>query len=181
MKIDPNEVYTKRLISSFGLERYEYIIHNVRTVDVSTDIAFQTKFNGFYRIRRNKEWRDFYYSLFEQAKNNSYSFEDIIKALYKETNKVEASFASKMYASLHTDKPIWDQYVLQELELELTGKNEEKLGNAIELYREIEKMINSILESEDGKQCIISFDKTLPSYAWISKAKKIDFFLWGNR
>ena len=68
MIIDPNEVYKKRLVSSFGLERYGYIMHNVRAGDVSSDMEFQTKFNGFYRIRRNKEWRDFYYSLFEQAK-----------------------------------------------------------------------------------------------------------------
>lgn len=181
MKIDSNEVYKKRLVSSFDLERYGYIMHNVRTADVSTNMEFQTKFNGFYRVRRNKEWRDLYYSLFEQAKKNNNSFEKIIRDIYDKTNKVEASFASKMYATLNPNMPIWDQYVLQELELELTGKNEERLENAIALYSKIEKKINSFLKSEDGIQCIKSFDKTFPSYKEISNVKKIDFFLWGNR
>ena len=41
------------------------IIEHVRKVDVSADLDFQRTYNGFYRIRRNAEWRADYYSLFE--------------------------------------------------------------------------------------------------------------------
>lgn len=56
MKINPNKVIEDRLAASFGLEQYGYIISHWKTVDVSADEDFQTKFNGYYRVRRNAEW-----------------------------------------------------------------------------------------------------------------------------
>lgn len=48
MKINPNKVIEDRLAASFGLEQYGYIISQWKTVDVSADEDFQTKFNGYY-------------------------------------------------------------------------------------------------------------------------------------
>ena len=78
--------------------------------------------------------------------------------MYKETGNIEASFSSKMIATVGADMPIWDRYVMQNLCLELKGKTK-----------------------EDQLDCIIEFDKTLPGYAWMSEVKKIDFYLWSIR
>lgn len=41
-------------------------------------------------------------------------FEEILRELYDLTNgRIEASFSSKMYATLYPEKPIWDQFVLK--------------------------------------------------------------------
>lgn len=70
-----------------------------------------------------------YYSLFVSAKKNDVTFEYIIRELYRLTGNVEASFSSKMLATIDASKPVWDKYVLQNLGLELTGKTPKGSGN----------------------------------------------------
>ena len=181
LKIKPNKVIENRLAASFGLEQYGYIISQWKIADVSTDKTFQTTFNGYYRVRRNAEWRKHYYALFQRGKFEKLSFADIITCLYVQTGNIEPSFSSKMYATLYTDKPIWDQYVLKNLNLKLEGKEEERLQNAIALYARIEEWYEAFLKTQNGKDCIDAFDKAMPTYSWISSTKKIDCFLWGMR
>ena len=73
MKIDLNVLSDERMVANFELEKYEYIINHVHKVNFSTDISFQTIFNGFYKILRNETWRKHYYCLFEQAKERSHN------------------------------------------------------------------------------------------------------------
>lgn len=45
-----------------------------------------------------------------------------------------------MLATIIPEKPIWDRYVVQNLNMQLTGTTkEEKLKNAIMFYADIEK------------------------------------------
>lgn len=181
MKINPCKVLEERLAASFGLEQYKSIIEQLKSVDVSKDEAFQTTFNGYYRIRRNAEWRKYYYEIFQRGKSMTLSFADIITYLYEKTGNVEPSFSSKMYATFNVDKPIWDQFVLKNLNLELKGKGKERLKNAIDLYASIEAWYKDFLKTQNGKECVAAFDKALPSYRSINNTKKIDCFLWGMR
>lgn len=87
-----------------------------------------------------------------------------------------------MLATIIPEKPIWDRYVVQNLNMQLTGTaKEEKLKNAIMLYADIEKRYADFLETEKGKECISEFDQVLPDYKGISKIKKIDSILWSIR
>lgn len=87
-----------------------------------------------------------------------------------------------MLATIHPGKPIWDRYVVQNLSIQLTGKTkEEKLGNAISIYVDIENWYENFLDSEKGKECIREFDRVLPDYKGISNIKKIDSILWSIR
>ena len=143
---------------------------------------FQRFFNGYYRIRRNEEWRQHYYSLFRKAQEEHYSFEQIIRELFRLTGNVEASFSSKLLATIDASKPIWDQYVLRGLGLELTGKTqEERLQNAVILYDRIMMWYNDYLHTTEARENIIEFDRFLPDYTWISDTKKIDCLLWSKR
>ena len=106
----------------------------------------------------------------------------IITELYHLTGNVEASFSSKMLATIDPSKPIWDQYVLQNLGLALTGKTqEEKLANAIHLYDQIEKWYKDYLTTAEAQENIEVFNRLLPEYAWVSDTKKIDCLLWSRR
>lgn len=165
---------------SFGLERYQYIMETVNKVDISKSADFQRTFNGFYVVRgRSAEWRKIYYELFERMKSESADFEKIITILYKKTGDVEASFSSKMLATLNADKPIWDKYVMENVDLKLVGKNqEEKVKNAIALYEDLEKWYSYYLDTVSAKNCLRVFDKEMPQYQWISSVKKIDCFIW---
>lgn len=164
------------------MDHYAEILEAVKTTDTSRNLAFQHSFNAFYRVRRNAGWREKYYCLFEKAKEKHYSFADIISSLYQLTGNVEASFTSKMLAAIDPEKPIWDQYVLQNLGLQLKGKTaEEKIANAIEAYNKIEKWYSAYLKTDEARECIRVFDRWLPSYSWLSNVKKIDYLLWSKR
>lgn len=175
--INAKEVLQAQLARGLGLDRYAEIMHGD---PASPD--FQRAFNGYYRIRRNEEWRKCYYDLFAKARAGHYSFEQIITELYRLTGNVEASFSSKMLATIDASKPIWDQYVLQNLGLELMGKTqEEKLQNAVTLYDQIVTWYSDYLTTDEARENIMEFDRLLPEYAWVSDTKKIDCLLWSKR
>ena len=182
MDFNVNKVFQDRLASSLGLDRYQYIVEQVKTTNVSTDTEFQRIFNGFYIVRRNEEWRNIYYKFFEQVKTTNPTFESIIIYLYNNTGNIEPSFSSKMLATISPEKPIWDKYVVQNLNLELVGTTKiERLDNAILLYKNIEKWYEEFLHTNKAKECIEVFDRAMPDYQQISSIKKIDSILWSIR
>ena len=175
--INAKEVLQEQLARGLGLDRYTDIM---RGDPASPD--FQRAFNGYYRIRRNEEWRRHYYDLFAKAKTEQYSFKQIITELYRLTGNVEASFSSKMLATIDASKPIWDQYVLQNLGFELMGKTqEEKLQNAVALYAQIVNWYTDYLTTDEARKNIREFNRLLPEYAWVNDTKKIDCLLWSKR
>ena len=182
IKLDAEKILELQFARSLGLNLYEELVTIMPVTDVSRNLVFQRKFNAFYRIRRNAEWRRCYYSLFEQAKEKHYGFADVIRALFAETGNVECSFSSKMIATIDPNKPIWDQYVIQNLGLDLKGKTPyERVENAIGVYESIENWFAEYMQTEEALDNIAVFDRILPSYAWLSDVKKIDFLLWSNR
>ena len=175
--INATQILQVQLARGLGLDRYSEIMHG----DPSSP-DFQRLFNGYYRIRRNEEWRRHYYTLFCKARTEHYSFENIINELYNLTGNVEASFSSKMLATIDASKPVWDQYVLQNLGLELSGKTKiEKLQNAVCLYDQLEKWYSDYLKKTEARENIIEFNRLLPDYTWINDTKKIDCLLWSKR
>jgi hypothetical protein len=168
------------LAHSLGLDDYRYIMDRSAKVDISIDQDFQRRFNHFYRVRRNKVWRDKYYQIFEESKENkSITFENILRSIYEVDSSVEASFSSKMYATINPAHPIWDSRVLQYLGLKLTGKNNsEKLDNAVRLYGKIVQWYEDYLWTADARMNISVFDRMFPHHRELSDVKKIDYMLW---
>ena len=180
--IDSKKVIEARIAESMGFDKYKQIMETVRKTNVSTDLDFQRIFNAFYRVRRNAEWRKTYYDLFETSKNSTPSFESIIRTMYEATGNIEASFSSKMLATINPEMPIWDRYVVQNLCLEMRGKTkEDHLKCAVDLYNKMISWYEGFLQTENGRDCIAEFDRILPGYVWMSDVKKIDFYLWSIR
>ena len=121
MSFDVRKVFQERLASSMGLDKYRYIMEQVSITNVAIDTDFQRTFNGFYVVRRNESWRKSYYEYFESVKNGKPTFKNIITYLYECTGNIEPSFSSKMLATIIPEKPIWDRYVVQNLNMQLTG------------------------------------------------------------
>ena len=177
-----DQILEEQFARSLGLDKYEMIMRLASSTDVCHDPEFQKSFNAFYRIRRNAEWRKCYYDLFEQAKAKHYGFADVIRILFEKTGNVESSFSSKMIATIDPDKPIWDQYIIRNLGLELKGKApQERVENAIGVYAAVEQWFVVYLKTEEARENIAVFDRLLPSYTWLSDVKKIDFLLWSKR
>ena len=180
--INARQVLEKVMAESLGLSEYEYIMKTICQTDVSKNMDFQRRFNHFYKVRRNQDWRKKYYEIFERnkAKKEEVTFENILCNIYVFTDRTEASFASKLLATLNPDKPIWDSRVLNFLGLKPTGKSaSDRQDSIIEVYGKIENWYKKYLITTEAKENIRIFDEMLPCYSWISDVKKIDYIIWG--
>jgi hypothetical protein len=98
-------------------DRYSYLRERLPATDITNDRDFQRTFNGLYRVRqRSVEWKLAYYELMERSKLNSKpDFSATLNELYGATQRVEASFASKLVAIINPDSAVYDSVVSQNL------------------------------------------------------------------
>lgn len=164
------------------LHKYEFIVSQVHNTDLSSNKEFQKAFNGFFKMRqRSQEFYTLYFSLFESLKTQSPDFSTIIKTLYCETNRVEASFSSKMLATIDPTYPILDKFVLQNFGLKLpypSSKN--RIEKTISVYDDIINRYQSFMGTSECTELLQKFDAQFPN-STISDIKKIDFVLWKLR
>ncbi|MBQ8875992.1 MAG: hypothetical protein IJY63_00405, partial [Clostridia bacterium] len=122
------------------------------------------------------------YAMMEKYKRSAITFEELLKEFYFKTNRVEASFISKLLHTIDNNMPIWDKFVLQNLCKKMQMcHGEEKLNAAINIYEEIVAWYKAALKDERIKKKLADFDKALPQYSWFSETKKLDFLLWQMR
>lgn len=162
------------------IQHYMNIMSKVKTVNVADDQDFQREFDFFYKVRRNAEWRKVFFEIFERKKKKNCSYKEIITELYEGTGQVEASFASKMLASIDENMPIWDSKVLDRIRIKSSNKRgQQKLEETIELYDVIVQWYSDLKANKASyNEYITSFDSRFPDYSSISDTKKIDFILW---
>lgn len=165
-----------------GLETYSRLQSSLATTDVAADREFQTMFNRFYRVRRNAEWRSAFYALFQLEKSMRRTFGDVLGALHGSTGRVEASFASKLVASVNPDMPVIDAFVLKNLGLRLPrpGPAADRLVRVVELHSRIRGIYDEYLRTDAGHDLVARFERTYPDKA-VTRTKMLDFVLWQAR
>ena len=169
--------------ASAGVERYLSIQDRLKKGVDPRDKAFQQSFNTFYKVsRRSAQWYVHFYEVFFQTREENWNFEKILLEIYKQTGTVEASFASKIRASIDEDSVVIDSVVLLNLGLRLMrgGNAERRLQAACATYATLTEIISTIQHSEVGKEILNQFReryKALP----VSDVKAIDFTLWQHR
>ena len=115
-------------------------------------------------------------------KKGNISFGEILLRLFQATGQIESSFASKMFATLNPDMPIWDSNVLKCLRLQLKGSTPElKMSNAVVLYDRICRWYELFLQTEEAKSMLSRFDRELSDFKSMTPTKKIDFILWASQ
>lgn len=157
-------------------------------VDSEDASPFRRRFNGFYAVRRNSVWRDHFYRLFEAAKTSQAPsdalFEQVVRRLHAETGRVEASFASKLVATLRPDSPIIDSVVAGFLAGHLpkpvfTGSPD----LALEFYRRLAALVAQLATTPQAQAWCHWFDTAFPDVpgaALIDPVKKLDFLIWAG-
>jgi hypothetical protein len=178
---------TKRQIDSAllridnGLNKYLLIQASLTNVDVSKDREFQKSFNHFYRIRRDLKWQLPFYKLLQEKKNKRISFKDALSDIKQKTGRLEASFASKLVATIHPDKPIIDKFVLENAGLKLpysSAKNRE--ARIISVYCQLQQKFKDFLITDNGKYLVKKFIEKYPKKT-ITHIKMADLVLWQTR
>ena len=179
--LTPGEIQTALDRLNTGLDRYLWLQNRVRACDVSTNEEFQRCFSGFYRVRRNSQWRSVYYGLLESSKVKGIDFPEALKEINRRTHRVEASFASKLVATLDPSKPVIDKFVLEYFELHLPRWGlSDREAKTIDLYHDLCDKYSAFIQNPTGKMIQELFDGRYPN-SEISELKKIDLVLWQIR
>jgi len=165
-----------------GVQKYLEIMDRYWKVSVVGDRSFQRLFNGYYRIRqRPPAWYRHYFTMLEHLKTNNCSFGEILQGLQNRTGQLEASFASKMYATRNPERPVLDRWVLDNLRLRLPRHGEQaRIQKVVQLYERIVVWYRDFLSTPGGQRGLRMFDDLIPQRA-VTPVKKIDFILWQTR
>lgn len=196
-----NENISNAIAKKYAFDKYSRIIElfHKEKVDVSENAEFQELFNSYFDVRRNDDWREIFYRVFQDNKDEVVTdfdtalFNSVINDLYKEINsfneknkgrkikwKVEPSFVSKMIAVINPAMPILDSQVLENMGFEIKGNGEAKIDSAKGIYAQVCNKYKTFIESERHKSVTELFDTIFVNegYQEFSETKKIDWFLW---
>jgi hypothetical protein len=165
-----------------GLKKYVNIRNMMYNVDLSTNLEFKQAFNGFYRMRqRNQLYYDTFYIFMEANKYKAPSFAETLMHINEKLNRVEASFSSKLVATINPDLPVWDKIVLNNLGLKEPAQyDKHRISKIISLYGELVAWYGVYLETDEAKEMIRMFDMEYPETG-LTDTKKIDLVLWQIR
>lgn len=163
------------------LRKYEAIQSKLSNSCIVNDREFQKAFNHFYRVRRDSAWQGSFYAVFEEARSCKSDFERVLRDLHSSQGRLEASFASKLVASLDPEKAVLDSFVLANLGLRLpSAYDKNRIEKVVEIYDTVNNKIQEYLETDDGKTPIKRFRLKFPMSS-ISSVKIIDLILWQSR
>lgn len=182
LKYNPGNTNWKNIEN--GLQKYLQIMKSVRNSNVQENEEFQRSFNGFYRVM--KKPKDFYIALFECIENNKdkkISFEQVLEFFYLKSGKMEASFSSKVVATINPNFPVWDKEVLARLNLKAPSYNMDKkvrFEKIVKTYNDIVLWYSEFLKTEQARDMLKVFDEKVGVYD-ITDLKKIDLILWQTR
>lgn len=164
-----------------GLAKYQWIQHRVWSCDVRHDTTFQRKFKGFYRVRRGDAWCGHYFALLEEAKARSVPFERALHTLHETSGRLEASFASKLVATIDPSLPVVDRFVLENMGLRLPYQYaKDREARTVRLYEALRGRYDELARSATGRRIVERYDHAFPE-AGVSTLKKIDLVLWQHR
>lgn len=175
----PCPVATYRLIRRTVVER--------NLLDQAAE-PVRRRFNAYYGVRLNAVWRGNFYSRFEAAKTSplasSALFEDVLSGLQADTGRVEASFASKLVATLRPESPIIDSVVRGWLARHLTPPPFGGGANAaVAYYRWLEDVLGELAASTQAQEWGRLFTEAFPHEPGeerISVMKQLDFLIWAG-
>lgn len=181
VQLDATQVREALRKVAAGLQKYSWLQAELRQRDVSHDGEYQRRFNGFYRVRRDAGWRQAFFAMLEMGKSTPVSIADVLDRLHTATGRVEASFASKLVATLDPSQPVIDSVVLGNLGLRLpNGEPSERIRRIEALHGRLRDCFSGYLATPEGRELVVQFTAAYPAFP-ISETKMLDLVLWQAR
>jgi hypothetical protein len=171
----------KGLKDTNSVAKYLRVQEAFEHTDVSQDRAFQRKYKGFYRVRRDQDWCDDYFRHLEdgKGKRETISFSSILSHLHQATDYIEASFASKAASTLDPSRPVWDIKLREFWNLKLSTRDKRNLEAVSRTYSILCNHMAGLLASALGQSTVRLFDEAFPvETPRIMPMKKLDLTLW---
>jgi len=166
-----------------GVRRYRELQTTIHAAKFSASLPFRRKYCYFYGItpHRDAQWQSQFFDLLVSVRYAPMVFSDALDELHNRTRCVEASFASKLVASVNTDLPVIDKYVLLNAGLRLPyPSHSARIAEIKRLYAKLDSMMRSFLGTPDGRHLVAEFGVRY-STTLISEIKMLDFVLWQTR
>lgn len=165
------------------LDRYARTIGELHLTNVASDESYQRLFNGLYGVRRNKPWRSAYYNIFENRKRDTeISFRSVLLSIFEETGRVEASFASKLVATIDPTRAIYDSVVRTNLDLPTRiGKNLGRFEDLERDYNEIQRILSNEVKAPVFRFVRQCFHQKFPDLIHFTDIKILDLLIWQIR
>jgi hypothetical protein len=164
-----------------GLRKYQRLQADLHRTDVSRDVAYQTAFNGFYRVRRDVTWRAAFFQQLEAAKAATPPYATVLTALRQATGRVEASFTSKLVATIDPSMPVIDSVVLKNLRLRLPPATApDRIERIVGVHDRLREEFASYLATDRGRHLVTRFEEMYPG-SGVHPVKRLDLVLWQTR
>jgi hypothetical protein len=166
-------------------ERYSFLRRRLHSSDITNDHDFQRTFNGLYRVRqRPQAWKRAYYGLMERWKHNStLDFAATLNELYVATQRVEASFASKLVAIINPECAVYDSVVSKNLDFTPPRQYypaNQRLRNFVVLYDRLTERMNRLTQHRSFPTIIAALETAFPGYG-LTPIRRLDLLLWQFR
>jgi hypothetical protein len=165
-----------------GLRKYTWLQAELHRRDVSHDREYQKRFNGFYRVRRSAEWQRTFYDLLEAGKLRHPRLRDVLLEIEYATSRVEASFSSKLVATLDPSMPVIDSIVLDHLGLKLPTRRDvqARIDAIVDIHQRMAGAFQEYLRFDIGRYLVVRFQASYPE-AVVTEIKMVDLVLWQTR
>ncbi len=164
-----------------GLQQYLWLQSKVAGHHDSDDTEFRRKYNHLYKIRRAPAWQHVFYGLMARAKKEHLEFQVVLDALRQSTGRVEASFASKLLATMNPALPVIDSVVLKNLGMRLPSASEpDRILKVCKIHKRLAECFQDFLESDNGQYLVEAFKREYPN-ARVTETKMLDLVLWQTR
>lgn len=163
------------------LDAYLWLQAHRDACDVRSDASFRKRFNAFYKVRRGRDWQDKFFDLLERRKGRASSFAELLDALHRATGRYEASFASKLLATIDPNMPVIDSIVLRNLDVRLPAYGSDcRRSRIVELHGRLLASLNGFLKTDVGRYLVERFRAAYPD-ADVTEVKMLDLVLWQTR
>ncbi len=164
-----------------GLEKYWWLQSELHRCDVAIDREYQRRFVGFYRVRRNAPWREAFFRLLESGKSKPPTINHVLKHMHAVAGRIEASFASKLIATIDPGMPVIDSVVLKNLGETLPLRTDKRrIEGVATLHRRLAEGYGAFLKTSDGRRLVERFTAEYPAFP-VTKTKMLDLVLWQSR
>ncbi len=168
-----------------GLERYNYLQRTLLKDGGALNPDFQRAFKSFYRVRRSDGWCEMFFTILDREKHNlAVSFRDVLAEIHCGTKRVEASFASKLVATINANRPVWDRHVLDNMGLKpphWSRNPSRRLRRCEKLYEGIRTSTSRTIRKSEFEEWRSQFDDEFPQFSHFTDIKKLDLLLWQSR
>jgi hypothetical protein len=164
-----------------GLERYCWLQAELQNRDVASDTEYRRRYAGFYRVRRGPAWRATFFRLLQERKVTGIRFAEALQQLADSTGRVEASFASKLVATIDPHQPVIDAVVLKNVGLRLPPASAaDRLEGIVRMHAQLLSWYRQQLASTAGATLLATFRAQYPA-APVTDTKALDLVLWQIR